>query len=425
MDSLNYAYNTGHLSATQTKGVIVLLPKGGADNQSAKGYRPISLTCCDYKMCASVLACRLQTVIRQIVSPDQTAYIKGRGIYQNLRLIDDVIWGCDAENVSGAIMALDFSKAFDSVSKQYMFETLKTFNFHPEFIKWVEVLNSQTKSCVSNYGHLTSWFFLKRGLRQGCPLSAMLFIICIELMAIKIRQSKDVHGIELFAVDQQIKISQYADDNTIFVRDTESVHAVLDIIEEFKNISGLSLNRIKTQAMWIGRTKDNQDTPGGISWITGRSPTLKILGVIFRNVGSAGNVMQNWETKIEHMQHLINSWNKRNITLMGRITIVKSLLLSQIIHLLMVLVPPECVRQKIDSMIFRFIWKTTGKGGEKVKRVNVIQSYEKAGLKMTNVHMVWQKLLAKWPKRFITEENALYKIIPKQLLQRFGKDCDI
>ncbi len=118
-------------------------------------------------------------------------------------------------------------KAFASVSKQYMIEALKEFKFHSEFIKWVEVLTSKTKSCISNYGHLTSWFPLQRGLRQGCPLSAMLFIVCIELMAIQIRQSENVHGITLFGCENQIKISQYADDNTIFVKDRQSVQAVL------------------------------------------------------------------------------------------------------------------------------------------------------------------------------------------------------
>ena len=73
-----------------------------------------------------------------IVSTDQTAYIKGRGIFQNLRLIEDVIYQSDIQNIHGAIVALNFSKAFDSISKSYLITVLKTFNFPSDFVKWVE-----------------------------------------------------------------------------------------------------------------------------------------------------------------------------------------------------------------------------------------------------------------------------------------------
>ena len=349
--SLNYGFENGRMSATQRKGVIVLLPKGGneADTHLLTNYRPISLTCCDYKICASVLAKRLQGVIQSIVSTDQTAYIKGRGIFQNLRLIEGVIYQSDIQNIHGAIVALDFSRAFDSISKSYMITVLKTFNFQNDFVKWVEVLNADSKSCVSNYGHMTDWFPLGKGVRQGCPLSALLFVLSIELLACKIRQSKLIRGIYLFYNQIEFRLTQYADDNTLFLKDAHSVENAMNILQEFKIISGLALNKTKTKAMWLGWDSDCQDTPGGILW---KTSGIKILGVIFRNKGAAADNLENWENIMQAMEKSLNIWNRRNILILGPVTIVKSLILSKIVHLLLVLIPPGNIRKKINSIIF-------------------------------------------------------------------------
>ena len=78
------------------------------------------------------------------MSKYQTGYIKGRGTYQNIRLLDDIIWYLNVNSLPGALIALDFSKAFDSLSKEFMLEILKKYNFGPEFIFWITVLNCDT-----------------------------------------------------------------------------------------------------------------------------------------------------------------------------------------------------------------------------------------------------------------------------------------
>ena len=109
-------------------------------------------------------------------------------------------------------MTLDFSDAFDSISTSYIITVLKIFHFPRYFIKWVEVLNADSNSCVSNYGHMTGWFPLGKGVRQGCPLSALLFVFSIELLACKIRQIKHIKGIDIFYNKFEFRLTQYADD---------------------------------------------------------------------------------------------------------------------------------------------------------------------------------------------------------------------
>ena len=118
-----------------------------------------------------------------------------------------------------------------------MFDSLHAFGFGPEFIKWIEVIYCNVKSCIINNGWMTNFFSLSRGVRQGCPLSALLFILCVEILACKIRQCEDVKGLPLPCSDltrNVLKIAQLADDTTVFVNNEQSVVKVLKIMHDLK-----------------------------------------------------------------------------------------------------------------------------------------------------------------------------------------------
>ena len=91
----------------------------------------------------------------------------------------------------------DFEKAFDSINHDYLFKSLKHFNFSEDFIKWIKLFYSNARSCVTNNGFLSRFFPIQRGVRQGCPLSPYLFILCIELLTNQIRYNKNISGINI------------------------------------------------------------------------------------------------------------------------------------------------------------------------------------------------------------------------------------
>ena len=142
-NTFKYSFNEEMLSIDQRRAVLSLIPKPNKDLRYLKNWRPISLLNTDYKILAKTLATRLQSVINTIISPDQTGYIKGRYIGQNLRTIIDIIEYTNKENISGLMVFLDFQKAFDTISWPYLFTTLKAFNFGPKFRKWIEIFNLQ------------------------------------------------------------------------------------------------------------------------------------------------------------------------------------------------------------------------------------------------------------------------------------------
>ena len=143
-------------------------------------------------------------------------------------------------------------------------------------MNWFKIIYNDVSCCVVNNGHGSTFFHLQRGVRQGCPLSRILFVLGIELFARALENKASVKGIRVD--DHEIKIAQYADDTTVFVRDKESVLELLEFLREFSSLSGLEINTSKTEAMWLGQWKNNQDTPFGFKWP--KEPILS-LGVFF------------------------------------------------------------------------------------------------------------------------------------------------
>ena len=115
LGSINYAYKTGQLSVSQKRGIVKLIPKKDAEPYYVKNWRPTPLLNCDYKLATKAVANRLKQVLPKLIDNDQTGFLKGRFIGENIRLIDSVINFTAAKNIPGLLVFLDFEKAFDTV----------------------------------------------------------------------------------------------------------------------------------------------------------------------------------------------------------------------------------------------------------------------------------------------------------------------
>jgi hypothetical protein len=196
-ESLAYSITKGEMSIDQRRGIINLIPKKDKDIRMLKNWRPISLLNTDYKVLTKTLASRLKRILPTVIHPDQVAYLRGRYIGQNIRTIVDIMSFTEEKNVEGLIAFLDFEKAFDSIDWRVLDEALSCFNIGQNFRNWVKRVYASTQSCVTNCGFSSEYFNITRGVRQGCPLSAYLFIVVVEILAIKIRKDKDIKGINI------------------------------------------------------------------------------------------------------------------------------------------------------------------------------------------------------------------------------------
>ena len=161
-DSYIYSIQHGELSDSQRRGLLSLIPKGGKDLRYLKSWRPVTLLATDYKILAKALATRLQKVISDLVNYDQVGYIKGRYIGENVRIIEDMMIYTSKNKIPGFIVLIDYEKAFDMVEWDFLFNSLKAFNFGEVFIKWIRLLYNRISSCTTNNGFLSRNFQLSR-----------------------------------------------------------------------------------------------------------------------------------------------------------------------------------------------------------------------------------------------------------------------
>ena len=162
---------------------------------------------------AKCIAKRIEPLLSKLIHSDQTGFMKDRFIGQNVRLLIDRMEYTDVKKIPGIFLFIDFQKAFDSTEWNFIKRILELFNLGSFLTRWFSILYNNSEAAVMNAGYMTDYFTLSRGVRQGCPLSPFLFILSVELLALKIRQEPNCKGIRLPNL-QEAKISQFADDST-------------------------------------------------------------------------------------------------------------------------------------------------------------------------------------------------------------------
>ena len=183
------------------------------DKRLLKNWRPISLLNIDYKICSKAVSFRLSRVLGSIVDPDQTCSVPGRSIHSTLVLLRDTLAFIDRTGETGILLSLDQEKAFDRVVRIFLLNLLEHFGFGPWFRACIATLYNEAFMQVLVNDFLSNPILLERGVQQGDALSPMLYVLCVEVLACKIRASPDVKGFLLpGAGGLEFRVCQYADE---------------------------------------------------------------------------------------------------------------------------------------------------------------------------------------------------------------------
>ena len=314
------------------------------------------------------------------------------------------------ENIPGLMIFIDFQKAFDSIEWDFLFKCIEAFNFGSDFLRWVKLFYNNVQSCIMNNGITSKSFQLERGVRQGDPLSPYLFIVAVETLAIAIRQNPAIKGITIGK--EETKLLQYADDTTAVLADTKSATVLFQLLDLFKNISGLKINSTKTEGLWIGSSKENKAKPLGIKW---PNEPIKTLGVYFTYDPKLLKE-KNFIERLDSIKKLINVWSSRGLSVDGKVTIIKSFLIPKFVYVCSVLPTPNELAKQLNQLLFKFLWN----GTDKVTRVSVINEYEEGGLKMINLDCMIKSLRLAWLKRIFEGQNGTWKTYLQHLLESMG-----
>ena len=223
------------------------------------------------------------------------------------------------------LLFLDFEKAFDYVEHNFIFKTLGKFNFGPDIIRRIKTIYTSCTARVKNNGHISPPISIARGIKQGCPVSALLFILVVETLSLTIKKETRLQGlkIKVKTVEYHFKIAQYADDCTVCISSFDQIPILFEKISQFSKVAGLKLNIVKTEGMGIGHYKDTEGTIHGVNF---KTTPVKFLGIYVGNDPEKCKE-KNWDEKIKKIQTTLLLRKRRDLTIFGKITIIKSLVL--------------------------------------------------------------------------------------------------
>ena len=219
------------------------------------------------------------------------------------------------------LFPLDQAKTFDRVDWQYLFTVLEKFGFGPSFIAWIRLLYHNIVSHVIVNNFLTARIPLTRGVRQGFPLSPLLYLLSAEPLAEAIRANVRIEGIHVPDTTHSVKVSAYADDTTCFVSNNDGFAALNEELQLYEVAAEVRLNRMKSKGLWLGSCHSRQDALLQIDWT---SESIRILGLTYART-YFNTVSTNWKHILQRLPTALAVWKKRDLSIYGRAKCCKDL----------------------------------------------------------------------------------------------------
>ncbi len=381
-------FREGELMETFKLGLIKLIPKKG--NASRVGdWRPITLLCCGYKLISGIVANRLGKYLSKIIGRSQKGFMSNKNINTctvNVMNSIDRAWGLRTPT---GVMCVDFAKAFDSVEHLMIRNVMKFFGFGEIMTGMVMTLLKDRKSRIILEDGYSGDIDIERGTPQGDRSSPYIFIMCIEilLMRINLEEGNGIDDSGLYIGIGEIRDNwekptseTYADDLTIIFKMSEnSVNVILRVLREFETVSGLAINIDKTQLMVVGSEE----------WVVGSRVhgieivnSVTILGITIDRTLSDLDV--NWNRAITKMQRLAGYWRTFGLSISGRVMVAKTYILSQSIYLMGSLPMSEVIGERINETLLNFI-----KGSDRlIERRRQLLCKELGGYGMMDVNIM-------------------------------------
>ncbi|GJR59309.1 hypothetical protein Tco_1501471 [Tanacetum coccineum] len=349
--------------------IIALVPKVAAPSR-VNDFRPIS--CCNvlFKCISKIIANRIKESLKSLVSPNQSAFVPGRSISDNILLTQELMHNYHLDRgPPRCAFKVDIQKAYDTVDWSFLKEVLLGFGFHVRLVGWIMECVTTTSFSISINGSLHGYFKGKRGLRQGDPLSPYLFTLVMEILTLMI--SRRVKATDLFTYHRYCSKLElvnlcFADDLFLFAHgDSNSASVIMDALNEFKQASGLSpslpkstayfcnvLNHVKLSILQI------------LPFEEGRLP-VKYLGV---PLVSSRLIYRDCKELIEKVQSRVDNWKNKLLSTAGRLQLIQSVIGSLHVFWASVFMLPSRVLLDIEQIMRRFLWShgNTRKGQAKV-----------------------------------------------------------
>ena len=378
--------------------------KKEADNIA--NYRPITILNTDYKLLTKAIATRLSDVAPHLIHPDQAGFIRGRSIFDQIEQTSTIINYAHLKGINGAIIALDQEKAYDKIVHSYLWKILQRLGFPDEMIRTIKLLYTNAQTSVIINGVISESFTVTRGVRQGDPMSCILFNLGIEPLASNIRKS-DIKGIDIPKLDEPAKVTLFADDTTVILAENDSLNELMEIMDQWCRVSGAKFNVEKTEIIPIGtdryrqnlkqtrRLNENGSTiPETVHVATDKEAT-RILGAW---VGNETDPEEPWRPIVEAIQKNFTRWLTHYPTLEGKRLIVQMIAGGKTQFLTRAQGMPNEVTDQLQKMINEFSWE---KKVSSMKIEDLAKEIEKGGRKVMDIKTRNEAIGLMWIKDYL------------------------
>ncbi|GMF21500.1 unnamed protein product [Phytophthora fragariaefolia] len=261
----NDCLDNGHTPSSFLEAYIFSIGKGG-DTSNPLNYRPIALLNADYKIFTRILAWRVRKFILKLVNRRQCGFVPGRTIHEVIDMLEAAKEICkeNGELTEAQVLLLDFAKAYDSLDRDFLMTILNAKGFPPTRCNIIRATHTNTTVQFLANGHLSDKVVVTSGIRQGCPLAPLLFIIAVDLLYDVIEGMEGLEGIQLGGslTKQPLNVAGYADDTAIYVAHRNMQKKVIEAVHQFSAISGLKLSVQKSAAIDIGCNRRGETEEG-------------------------------------------------------------------------------------------------------------------------------------------------------------------
>eukprot|EP00253_Pinus_taeda_P021837 PITA_21837 len=345
---------------------LALIPKDkGAVDFSR--FRAISLCNSSYKLITKIIANRLKKILPAIIPENQGGFIKGRKILDNIVLVQEAVHSSYHRKEKGMVIKLDLANAFDRVKHEFLFMVMKKMGFSSAIINWIKACIASPWIAPLVNGRPSEFFQASRGLRQGCPLSPLLYAIQASVISFQLdhnQQTQILPGLRMVHQVKDINHAQSADDTLLLggasINFAKSFKKELD---SYREVSGSKINFIKsTIYSWNCSVKELSDITrilnkeGSWAW-----DSFKYLGIpIFRTIPKVAH----WLPLLDKIKNRIHAWGASWLNNAGKIILMKAVLSSLPLYQHSILLAPKTFINKMEVLLRRFLWEG-GKNNER------------------------------------------------------------
>lgn len=307
------------------------------------------------------MATRLQPVLTNLVGEQQQGFVQGRLMERSVTIMLSLVAKAETDTTktleqSPGLVLHDLAKAYDTVDRDYLYAVLRHFGFSDKFVQFIRCLYAATSSQFVVNATLSDPLQIQSGIRQGCPLAPLLFILAAEILSLAIHQDARFRGLPVGQdSDERYKIGAFVDDTHVALEKGDDLPLLLQVLAKFGRLSGLRVQIHKSIYIPLNKCHSQTDFHGMA--VLPHGSTNRFLGI---QIGTGPLMEANWGPRIEAVRKRLGLLSKVSNSVLARVKILNAIVLPAVLFTANYVLPaPEILNKQLQLLQKQYIWQGT------------------------------------------------------------------